>query len=96
MTLIDKIRFRRMDMKTTGMTRPVDQLGRVVIPKEIRNELNVAEGDRLEIWMDGDTVLMRKYEPHCVFCEETEDLIEFEGRLICKKCASKIAKEANK
>ena len=83
-------------MKTTGMTRPVDSLGRVVIPKEIRTVLGVADGDRLEIWVDGDTVLMRKFVPHCLFCDETKDLISYGGRLICKDCATALANEVNK
>ena len=80
-------------MKATGITRPVDPLGRVVIPKELRSMLNISESDRMEIWVDGETVLMRKYQPHCVFCDETENLISFNGKLVCKNCAAALSDE---
>ena len=81
-------------MRTTGMTRPIDSLGRIVIPKEIRNIMNVDVGDRMEIFMDGDAVLLRKYNPCCMFCGEGTELITFNGKRICVDCATAIGNEA--
>ncbi len=61
-------------MKKTGMTRPVDELGRVVIPKEIRTSLGIDVKDRLEILMDGDAIVLKKYNPNCVFCGSDENV----------------------
>lgn len=80
-------------MKTTGMTRPIDSLGRIVIPKEIRTVLDLSEGDRMEIHMDGDAVLLRKYVPCCLFCGEANSLISFGGKQICQDCATAIGNE---
>ena len=81
-------------MKTTGMTRPIDTLGRIVIPKEIRTALDIAEGDRLEIHVDGDSVVLRKYMPCCLFCGDTQNLISYDGKNICRDCATAIGNEA--
>ena len=73
-------------MKSTGMIRRVDELGRVVIPKEIRNKLDIQEKDPIEIYVDGDCIILKKFESNCVFCGNTKDLIEYKEKLICKKC----------
>jgi len=73
-------------MKSTGMIRRVDELGRVVIPKEIRNKLDIQEKDPLEIYVQEDCIILKKYESNCVFCGNTKDLIEYKEKLICKKC----------
>lgn len=79
-------------MKKTGMTRPVDELGRVVIPKEIRTSLGIDVKDRLEILMDGDAIVLRKYNPNCVFCGSAEAVEEVMGKNICKTCLEKLKK----
>ena len=55
-------------MKSTGIVRKVDELGRIVIPKELRNTLNIEEKDSLEIYVDGEHIILKKYEPACIFC----------------------------
>ena len=73
-------------MKSTGMIRRVDELGRVVIPKEIRNKLDIQEKDPLEIYVQEDCIILKKYESNCIFCGNTKDLVEYKEKLICKKC----------
>ena len=73
-------------MKSTGIVRKVDELGRVVIPIEIRNKLDIQEKDPIEIYVDGDCIILKKFESNCVFCGNTKDLIEYKEKLICKKC----------
>ena len=79
-------------MKSTWIIRRVDELGRVVIPIEIRNQFNIAEKDPIEIYVDGSSIILKKFEPNCIFCGNTKDLYEYEGKLICKKCSNKISK----
>ena len=78
-------------MKATGMIRKVDELGRIVIPIEIRNKFNIHEKDELEIYVDSSSIILRKFEPNCIFCGNTKNLVEYKGKLICKKCSEKIA-----
>lgn len=78
-------------MKSTGIIRRVDELGRVVIPIEIRNKFDIAEKDPIEIYVDGSSIILKKYEPNCVFCGNTKDLISYKDRLVCSKCAQKLA-----
>jgi transcriptional pleiotropic regulator of transition state genes len=77
-------------MKSTGMTRPVDELGRVVIPKELRKSLNIVEKvDTLEIFVDGPNIILRKYEPLCGACKQSDDLnkrLLDKGVKLCNKC----------
>ena len=85
-------------MKSTGIIRRVDELGRVVIPIEIRNQFNIVEKDPIEIYVDGSSIVLKKFEQNCIFCGNTQDLLSYNGKLICKKCANKIStlKEKNK
>ena len=73
-------------MKSTGIVRKVDELGRVVLPIELRRTLDIAEKDSLEIYVDGNTIILKKYEPSCIFCDNIEDVIVFKGRNICSSC----------
>ncbi len=79
-------------MKSTGIIRRVDELGRVVIPIEIRNQFNISEKDPIEIYVSGSSIVLKKFEPNCIFCGNTENLIEYNDKLICNKCAEKINK----
>ena len=72
-------------MKTTGMVKKIDQLGRLVIPKEIRNALDIDDAN-VEFFMDGDQLIVRKWNAHCIFCGGTEGLVEFKEKLICSAC----------
>ena len=76
-------------MKTTGIVRKVDELGRIVLPVEIRRQLDIDKGT-VEIFADEDQVYLRKYSPSCVFCGKEENLIEFEGQHICAACVAKL------
>ncbi|MCI8641326.1 MAG: AbrB/MazE/SpoVT family DNA-binding domain-containing protein [Clostridia bacterium] len=78
-------------MKATGIIRRVDELGRVVIPIEIRNQFNIVEKDPIEIYVDGSSIVLKKFEPNCIFCGSTKNLIEFKGKLICEKCSTNLA-----
>lgn len=80
-------------MKSTGIVRKVDELGRIVLPIEMRRTLDIAEKDPLEIYVDGESIILRKYEVSCIFCDSTKNLIDFDGRYICPECAKKIAKK---
>ena len=80
-------------MKSTGMVRRVDELGRVVIPKEIRDKLDIQEKDPIEIYVDGYSIVLRKFQSNCIFCGNTKDLIEYKEKLICKKCLEKLKEQ---
>lgn len=79
-------------MKATGIVRQVDELGRIVIPIELRRTLDINVKDSLEIYVDGDSVILKKYEISCVFCGEREDLIGLNGKYICPNCIEKLHK----
>ena len=83
-------------MKSTGIIRKVDELGRVVIPIEIRNKFDIAEKDPIEIYVDGSSIVLKKYEPNCVFCGNTKNLTTYKDKLVCAKCAKHIAELSNK
>lgn len=73
-------------MKSTGIVRKVDELGRIVLPIELRRTLEIAERDSLEIYVDGSTVILKKYEPACIFCNDAKDVVNYKGRNICRNC----------
>ena len=73
-------------MKSTGIVRKVDELGRIVLPIELRRTLDIAERDSLEIYVDGSTIILKKYEPACIFCGDARNIVNYKGRNICRKC----------
>ena len=77
-------------MKATGIVRKVDELGRIVIPKELRGSLGIDVRDPLEIFVDGEFIMLKKYEPSCSFCGQARDLTEFKGKKICPACLEEI------
>ncbi len=78
-------------MKSTGIIRGLDNMGRVVIPKEIRKYLDMTEGvDEFEIYMQDDCIVLKKHKPTCVFCNSEENCIEFENQIVCKGCIEKL------
>ena len=79
-------------MKSTGIIRRVDELGRVVIPMEIRNQFNIVEKDPIEIYVEGSCIVLKKYEPNCIFCGNTKNLVEYKDKLVCDKCIKSIVK----
>ncbi|MEK5479916.1 AbrB/MazE/SpoVT family DNA-binding domain-containing protein [Paenibacillus sp. FSL R5-0407] len=79
-------------MKSTGIVRRIDDLGRVVIPKELRRTLGIAEADPLEIFVDGERIIFRKYQPGCSICGSVDKILrEYYGKPICIECISQIA-----
>ena len=73
-------------MKSTGIVRKVDELGRIVLPIELRRTLDIEEKDSLEIYVDGSSIVLRKYQPACVFCDDASDVINYKGKTICGNC----------
>lgn len=82
-------------MKSTGIVRKVDELGRIVLPIELRRVFNVNVKDALEIFVDEDKIVLRKYEPACIFCQNADHIITYKGRMICKSCMDELVKEAS-
>ncbi len=82
-------------MKSTGIVRKVDELGRVVIPIELRRTLHINEKDSLEIYVDSDRIILRKYEPACVFCGHADGVMNFKNKNVCKKCLSAMNEVVN-
>lgn len=77
-------------MRNCGIVRRLDNLGRVVIPKELRDTFDITEGTPMEIYTDEVGIVIRKYVVKCQFCDESDNLIDFKGKKICKKCYSEI------
>ena len=79
-------------MKSTGIVRRVDDLGRIVLPKELRNVLNIAEKDPVEIYVDGNLIILQKYSPSCIFCGNSDNMKTYKGKNVCQQCASELTK----
>lgn len=77
-------------MKSTGIVRKVDELGRIVLPIELRRTLDIEIKDSLEIYVDDSKIILKKYEPTCVFCGESNDVITYNEKIICKNCLEKL------
>ena len=73
-------------MKSTGIVRKVDELGRIVLPIELRRTLGIEEKDRIEIFVDGESIILRKYQPACIVCDNAKDIINYKGKNICPDC----------
>ena len=73
-------------LKETGIVRKVDELGRIVLPIELRRTLDIAEKDALEIYVDGDSIMLKKYAPSCVFCAGTRNVMKYKEKNICESC----------
>ena len=80
-------------MKSTGVVRRVDELGRIVIPVELRRTMEIDEKDSLEIYVDGEKIILKKYEPACIFCGNAEDINNYQGKNICKSCLTELGKQ---
>lgn len=78
-------------MKSTGIIRKLDELGRVVIPIELRNKFNLSEKDPIEIYVDGTNIILKKYESNCIFCGKSENLKEYKDKQICSNCLKKLS-----
>ena len=80
-------------VRRTGVARKVDQLGRVVLPAEVRRHFGITPGDLIEIAVDSDAILLTKVENRCVFCGGTASLSEFSGKLVCGDCLARLSAE---
>ena len=77
-------------MKATGIVRNVDELGRIVIPKEMRKKMDIANSDPVEIYVEGDKIILQKYHPCCNFCANESGVTEFKGKKICYACLNEL------
>lgn len=82
-------------MKKTGITRAIDEVGRIVLPKELRATMELNTKDELDISVEGDRIILRKIQPSCIFCGNSENLAEFKENKICRNCIAEIAKMNN-
>lgn len=79
-------------MKSTGIVRKIDELGRVVLPIELRRTMDILEKDPMEIFVDGSTIILKKYEPACIFCGNAKDVINYKNKNICTDCLNELKK----
>lgn len=77
-------------MKSTGIVRKVDELGRIVLPIELRRTLEIEIKDSMEIFTDGDMIILKKYAASCMFCDEASNLVQKNGKNICPKCLDEL------
>ena len=77
-------------IKSTGMVRKLDELGRIVLPKELRTTLNIDNKDALEVFVDEENIILRKYMPGCIFCGNAGETTPFKGKNICKSCLEEL------
>ncbi|MBQ9086656.1 MAG: AbrB/MazE/SpoVT family DNA-binding domain-containing protein [Clostridia bacterium] len=80
-------------MKSTGMVRKVDELGRIVLPIEIRKTLDIQQKDALEIFIDEDRIILQKYHPACIFCNQVDNIVYFNGKRVCASCLAKMKEQ---
>ena len=79
-------------MKSTGIVRRIDELGRIVLPIELRNKMDIKNKDSIEIFVDEDKIILKKYVPACLFCGNADDVILFKGKLVCNECLADMQK----
>ena len=80
-------------MKPAGFLCKIDKLGRIVVPKPLRKQYDLDIDDTIELFTDGDSIILRKYRESCIFCGGDEDLVSFEGKSVCKHCIDKLRSE---
>jgi transcriptional pleiotropic regulator of transition state genes len=79
-------------MKSTGIVRKVDELGRIVLPIELRKNMDIDnKGDAVEIFIDDDRIILKKYQPACIFCGDADSVVSYQGKLLCRACVEKIS-----
>lgn len=79
-------------MKSTGIVRKIDELGRIVLPMELRRNLNLNIKDSIEIYVEGEQIILKKYEPCCIFCGEATNITNFKGKNVCECCKKDLTK----
>ncbi len=81
-------------MKATGIVRNVDSVGRIVLPSELREIFGIKKtGGALELFVEDDKIILKKYEPSCIFCKDDTDIISYMDKNVCKKCAKKLGSQ---
>ena len=80
-------------MKSTGITRNIDELGRIVLPITIRQHLGLEKHDPVEIFMEGDLIILQKYQPTCIFCDNDSEITFYNGKRICARCLDNIKRQ---
>jgi len=80
-------------MKSTGVVRKVDELGRIVIPIELRRTMGIEEKDALEIYVDNEKIILKKYEPACIFCGNAEEVFNYKGKNLSRNCLTELTKK---
>lgn len=79
-------------MRSTGIVRKVDELGRIVLPKELRRVFDINEKDPMEIFVDEERIVLKKYQPACIFCNNADNVINYKGKNICTDCMDELKK----
>ncbi len=79
-------------MKSTGITRKIDDLGRVVLPIELRKKLGIEQRDPVEIYVEDDMIILKKYESECIFCSSKKSLVSYNDKYVCASCAKALSK----
>ena len=77
-------------MKPIGAVKSIDNLNRILLPKQLRKMMSIQTGDQFEIFVDNDSIILKKYEPTCMFCSSTDDVVEFKGKGICRNCLQEL------
>ena len=80
-------------MKSTGVVRKIDELGRIVLPSELRRVFGIREGDELEISVNGEQIILQKRTDVCLFCAAEQPTVEFKGRKVCSNCAQEVGQQ---
>lgn len=80
-------------MKSTGVVRKLDNLGRIVVPIELRKTMGIEIQDSLEIYTEGDQIILKKYHPGCIFCGESRNVLLYKNKMVCQKCVNDLKKE---
>ena len=81
-------------MKSIGIVRKIDELGRIVLPIELRNKMDINTKDSVEIFVDNDKIILKKYQPCCVFCGNADNVTMFKGKLVCRDCIEEMTRES--
>ena len=81
-------------MKSIGIVRKIDELGRIVLPIELRNKMDINTKDSVEIFVDNDKIILKKYQPCCVFCGNADNVTMFKGKLVCRDCIEEVTRES--
>lgn len=79
-------------MKSTGVVRRVDELGRIILPIELRRTFEMSIKDPIEIYTEDDKIVLKKFQRTCVFCDSAEDLIDYKGKMVCKECLEELGR----